>query len=78
MATLTALKVFSNEITASEQDGTYLYLGTDGGDVIRYTIATGVVTVLKNVGGKIISMNIYAGVLYIGIAGGKLASLTTT
>lgn len=76
--TLTKAKILKGEVTASESDGTYVYFGTDQGDVIRYTIATGVVTTLKNVGGKIVSMSIYSGVLYIGIAGGVLATLTTS
>jgi len=75
---ITNLKVLDGEVTASAQDGTYVYLGTDKGDVIRYAISGGAVTTLTNVNGKIISMSLYSGLLYVGIAGGKLVSVATT
>jgi hypothetical protein len=68
----------NEEVTASETDGTYIYLGTAIGDIIRYTIASGVVTTLRNIAKKIISMSIYSGVLYVGSADGTLTSITTT
>jgi len=75
---ITSLKVFDGEVMASAQDGTYVYLGTNKGDVIRYTIADGVVATLTNVGGNIKSMSLYSGLLYVGIDGGKLVSVATT
>ena len=75
---ITSLKAFDGEVTASAQDGTYVYLGTNKGDVIRYTISGGTVTTLTNVGGKIVSMSLYSGLLYVGIDGGKLVSVATT
>lgn len=78
MATITSLKVLDGEVVASSQDGTYLYLGTNKGDVLKYAISGGTVTTLANVGGEIASMSLYSGVLYVGIAGGKLVSVTTT
>jgi len=75
---ITNLKVLDGEVTASAQDGTYVYLGTNKGDVIRYAISGGAVTTLTNVNGKIISMSLYSGLLYVGIAGGKLVSVATT
>jgi hypothetical protein len=76
--TLTNLKLLNEKITASETDGTYVYLGTETGDIIRYTIADGTITTLRNIGNKIISMSIYSGVLYIGTSDGDLVSVTTT
>lgn len=78
MSTITTLKIFDGEVVASAQDGTYVYLGTNKGEVIRYTISGGAVTVLANVSGKIVSMSLYSGVLYVGLADGKLVSVTTT
>lgn len=76
--TITKVKVFDGEVTASEQDGTYIYLGLNTGKVLRYTIADGTVTTLATLNGAIASMSIYAGVLYVGIAGGELKTVTTS
>jgi hypothetical protein len=76
--TMTTLSLLNEEITASETDGTYVYLGTAVGSVIRYTIAGGTLTTLRNIEKKIISMSIYSGVLYVGCSDGTLISITTT
>lgn len=76
MATVATVKTFDSQVTASETDGTYVYLGTNKGEIIRYTIATAVVSTIANLGSKIKSMSIYSGVLYCGLANGSLATVT--
>ncbi|PKN36686.1 MAG: hypothetical protein CVU62_13210 [Deltaproteobacteria bacterium HGW-Deltaproteobacteria-2] len=76
MATVAIAKVFDAQVTASETDGTYVYLGTNKGDIIRFTIATEVVSTIASLGSKIKSMSIYSGVLYCGLANGSLATVT--
>lgn len=76
MSTVTNLKVFDGEVVASVQYGNYLYIGTNKGEIIRYTISSGVATTLVNVNGKVTSMLVYSGLLYVGVAGGKLVSVT--
>jgi hypothetical protein len=76
MATVAIVKILDGKVTASETDGIYVYLGTNKGEIIRYTIATQVVSTLTNLGSKIKSMSIYSGVLYCGLADGSLATVT--
>ena len=80
--TRTDLKVLDAEVTCvvgSVESGVgYMYYGTNTGDVKKYNIATAAITILKNVGDKVISMALYSGTLYIGTASGKLVSLTTS
>lgn len=53
-----------------------VYLGTNQGNVYRYATAAQTLTKLGNVGGTILSMALYSGFLYIGIAGGGFKSFT--
>jgi len=80
--TKTDLKVLDAEVTCvigSVESGVgYMYFGTNSGDVKKYNIQTGVITVLKNIGEKVASMTLYSGTLWIGTASGKLISLTTS
>ena len=80
--TKTDLSSLQNEVTAivnSVESGVgYMYLGTDVGDVWKYNTASKVLTLIKNVGGKILSLTLYSGALYVGVAGGKLVGVTTS
>ncbi len=75
---VTSLTVFDGEVVASAQDGDYLYLGTNKGEVIRYTIDGGAVATLARLSGAVASMAVYSGLLYVGLAGGQLVSVATT
>lgn len=76
--TLTDLKVLDEEVVAEATTGGVIYVATNKGNVWTYSVAGATLTLLKNVGGTIESMVLYGTTLYIGIAGGKLASLTTS
>ena len=80
--TKTDLKTLSNEVTCVvsvvESGVGYLYFGTDKGVVRKYNMASGVITDIRDVGEKVLSLTLYSGTLYIGLAGGKLISLTTS
>jgi len=76
--TATIVKVLDGKVTASETDGTYVYLGNNKGEVLRYTIADSTVTTLASLGSRIKSMSIYSGVLYVGLANGELVTVTTS
>ncbi|MFA6509944.1 MAG: hypothetical protein WCV62_05765 [Candidatus Peribacteraceae bacterium] len=80
--TKTDLKVLSNEVTCVvsvvESGVGYLYFGTDKGVVRKYNMASGALTDIRDVGEKVLSLTLYSGTLYIGLAGGKLISLTTS
>lgn len=78
MATVTTLKVLDSEVVASAQDGTYVYLATNKGQILKYAISGGAVTTLAALSGNIKSMSLYSGVLYVGMASGDLKSVTTT
>lgn len=72
------LKVFDGEVVATAQGGDSIYIGTNKGEILQYDVATKAVTVLATLGGVIESMILYSGLLYVGVAGGKLVSVSTT
>lgn len=80
--TKTDLKVLSNEVSCVvsvvESGVGYLYYGTNKGLVQKYNMATGAITTIRDVAEKVLSLTLYSGTLYIGLAGGKLISLTTS
>jgi hypothetical protein len=80
--TKTDLKVLSNEVTCVvsvvESGVGYLYFGTDKGLVRKYNMQATTITDIRDVGEKVLSLTLYSGTLYIGLAGGRLISLTTS
>lgn len=78
--TQTTLKRLDEEVVASADyvTGGVIYIATNKGNVYSYSVANATVTLVKNVNDDIKSMSIYGTTLYIGLAGGGLASLTTS
>ncbi|MDP2734771.1 MAG: hypothetical protein Q8P12_01035 [bacterium] len=80
--TKTELKTLGNQVTCTvgsvESGVGYFYCGTDTGDVLKYNTQTEAMTTIKNVGQKILSVALYSGTLWMGLADGKFISLTTS
>ena len=79
--TATTRATIPNEVTAVvgqvESGVGMMYMGTDQGDIWKFNQATYAYALVKNVGGKILSMMLYSGILYVTVAGGKIFTVTT-
>jgi hypothetical protein len=78
--TVTTLQLITGEdITASCTLGTTVYLGTNKGRIYKHTISGGALTAtpIANLNAAILSMSMYSTVLYVGVEGGRLYSVTT-
>ena len=80
--TKTDLTTLDNEVTAVvsvvESGVGYLYFGTNKGVVKKYNMQSAAITTILDVGEAVLSLTLYSSTLYIGLAGGRLVSLTTS
>ena len=75
--TIATLKMFGEEVMAVTADTLgNLYMGTNQGNIYKYSISGATLTKLCNVGGNVIDMALYGNYLYIGGSGGKLLTVT--
>lgn len=66
------------EVTCMTNDGLKYYYGTNKGNVYKYVISSGVLSLLANIAANVQSMSLYSSWLYVSGSGGKLLGITVS